>query len=91
MDDKKFKDYAEAKNFSEPKDLGLDKKCLLCQEPLPRAALAFSNTMAISLSYCSFMCMVGALGDKAYQVLSDKAKQNREDATQAKQLEPRYR
>jgi len=65
---------ANEKNFSESKASNSVKKCLFCRENIPRVALAFSNRKAISLGYCSFMCMVGLLGDKAYSKLSNKAK-----------------
>ncbi len=56
-----------------------DKLCKLCEEPLPKVALAFSNRIAIEEGYCCWMCMNSDLGEeKAYQVLSDKAKENQE-------------
>jgi len=62
------------KNYSESKISSSVEKCLFCKENIPKVALAFSNQKAISLGYCSFMCMVGLLGDKAYSMLSNKAK-----------------
>jgi len=65
---------ANDKNFSEAKTSSSVEKCRFCKESIPKVALAWSNQKAISLGYCSFMCMVGLLGDKAYSKLSDKAK-----------------
>jgi hypothetical protein len=55
-----------------------DKLCKLCEEPLPKVALAFNNRIAIDEGYCCWMCMNSDLGtDKAYRILEDKAKENR--------------
>ena len=79
VNEKKFKDYAEARNFSEPKGLSFPKHCKLCKEAVPKIALAFSNQAAHEAGYCCWMCCLSHLGDKkAYQILSDKAKENRE-------------
>ena len=75
--DKKWEDYSQARNFSEPKNLDIDKKCKGCGEPVPKLALAFSNTAAIEHGYCCWMCCLSHLGsEKAYRILEDKAKQN---------------
>lgn len=56
-----------------------DKLCKLCQEPLPKLALAFSNGVAIDEGYCCWVCMLGDLGDKkAYARLEKRAKENQE-------------
>ncbi len=56
-----------------------EEKCRLCKKPLPKVALAFSNRVAIEEGWCCWMCMISDLGDKkAYQVLSNKARENRE-------------
>ncbi|MBA7535163.1 hypothetical protein ES705_27416 [subsurface metagenome] len=68
----------QIRNFSEGKGLNSDKRCKLCEEPLPFYALHFSNKKAISLGYCSFICMLGALGDKAYIMLTAKNRENQE-------------
>jgi hypothetical protein len=48
----------------------MDKYCKLCKEPLPPFALHFSNTVAIEEGYCSYFCLVSALGDeKALKVV----------------------
>ena len=68
---------ANDKNFSEAKDLSLSKKCKGCKEPIPKLALAFSNTAAIEHGYCCWMCCLSHLGsDKAYRILEAKAKEN---------------
>lgn len=60
-----------------------DKHCKLCKEPLPKIALAFSNKIAIEEDYCCWMCMISHLGDeKAYAILGQKAKQNRQERPQ---------
>ena len=57
-----------------------DKLCKLCQEPLPKIALAFSNSVAIEHGYCCWMCCLSDLGtEKAYAILEDKAKENRQE------------
>lgn len=56
-----------------------DRHCKLCKKPLPKLALAFSNSAAIEEGYCCWMCMISHLGDKkAYSILGDKARENRE-------------
>jgi len=69
MDEKKFKDYSEAKNFSEPKGLGLDKKCRLCKEPIPRQALYALNILAIEQGYCSWSCLVSGMNSTTIAAL----------------------
>lgn len=67
------------KNFSEPKERTSNKHCRFCREPVPKLALAFSNSVAIENQFCCWICMFGKLGnDKAYRILEEKAKQNRE-------------
>lgn len=74
---------ANDKNFSEPKERTSNKHCRLCGEPIPKVALSFSNQAAIAAGWCSWICMLGDIGnDKAYRILEDKAKQNREDRKQ---------
>lgn len=71
------------RNFSEGKGLNSIKKCRLCKEPIPKIALAFSNSVAIEEGYCCWMCMISHLGDeKAYARLGDKSKQNRAERPQ---------
>lgn len=53
-----------------------DKHCKLCQEPLPKLALHFSNQIAIEFGYCSWMCMNSDLGEeKAYAILGNRSRQ----------------
>ncbi len=66
------------RNFSERKDMSPDKHCKLCKKRLPRYTVHFSNEKAVSLGYCSFICMLGDLKDKAYPMLSDKNRENRQ-------------
>jgi len=48
----------------------MNKHCKHCKEPLPPFALHFSNTIAIDKGYCSYFCMLSALGEeKALKVL----------------------
>ncbi len=71
------------RNFSEPKTRYSNKLCRLCREPVPKLALAFSNSAAIEHGYCCWMCCLGDLGtEKAYRILEEKVKQNREDRKQ---------
>ena len=66
-----------------------NKLCRLCKEPLPRIALAFSNKTAIAGGWCSWMCMSSDLGsEKAYQVLSDKTKQNMHERMRERRSQP---
>jgi len=37
---------------------GLPKLCKLCEEPLPKVALAFSNRIAIEEGYCCWMWLL---------------------------------
>jgi len=54
-----------------------DKLCKLCREPLPKQALAFSNSVAIEHGYCCWMCCLSHLGtERAYKLLEAKAKEN---------------
>lgn len=56
-----------------------EDRCILCEEPIPKIALAFSNSVAIEAGYCCWMCALSQLGtEKAYALLGDKAKKNRE-------------
>ena len=43
--------------------------CKLCTEPIPVKALHFSNEIAIAHGYCSWMCMIGDLGEKRAMIL----------------------
>jgi len=53
------------------------KYCKLCEEPIPKLALAFSNGVAIENGYCCWICMLSDLGtDKAFPILEKKAKVN---------------
>lgn len=71
---------ANDKNFSESKTSNLVKKCRGCGEPVPKLALAFSNSVAIEHGWCCWMCCISDIGtDRAYAILEDKAKQNREE------------
>lgn len=57
-----------------------DKHCKLCEEPLPKVALAFSNRIAIEEGYCCWMCMNSDLGkEKSYSILSERTRQNRQE------------
>jgi len=68
---------------------GLIKLCKLCEEPLHKVALAFSNRIAIELGYCCWMCMSSDLGeDKAYSILGQKTKQNRHERMREKRSQP---
>jgi len=59
------------------------KLCKLCKEPLPKVALAFSNSMAIEEGYCCWMCMISHLGDeKAYAILGQKSRQKMHEKPQ---------
>lgn len=69
-----------SKNFSESKTSNSIKKCRLCKEAIPKLALGFSNQAAIKAGWCSWVCMLSAIGtDRAYAILEDKAKENREE------------
>ena len=60
-----------------------NKLCKLCQEPLPKIALAFSNRIAIELGYCCWMCIGSDLGEeKAYEILGDNCRQKMHERTQ---------
>lgn len=52
----------------------MNNTCKLCKEPLPLKALHFSNEIAIAHGYCSWMCMVGDLGnEKALAILQENS------------------
>ena len=71
------------KNFSEPKNRITNKHCRFCKEPVPRIALAFSNTVAIEQGYCCWICILGDLGpEKGYRILEKKAKENQGERKQ---------
>ena len=60
-----------------------EKLCKLCEELLPKLALAFSNRIAIEQGYCCWMCMNADLGEeKAYLILGQKTKQNKQERPQ---------
>ena len=74
---------ANDKNFSESKERTSNKHCRLCKEPIPKLALAFSNQAAIAAGWCSWICMLGDLGnDKAYRILEKKAKESQGERKQ---------
>lgn len=56
-----------------------DDLCKLCEEPLPKLALGFANSVAIEQGYCCWICMLGDLkAEKAYSLLDKKVKELRE-------------
>ena len=68
---------------------GLIKLCKLCEEPLPKVALAFSNRIAIELGYCCWMCISSDLGEeKSYSILGDKCRQNMHERMREKRSQP---
>ena len=74
--DNKFKDYSEARNFSEPRGLGLDKYCKLCEEPLPQVVIYALNKLALKQGYCSWSCLVSGMNSASIAAL---IKRERED------------
>jgi len=59
---------------SHSKDIS-GRPCKFCEEPLPRAALHFSNRIAIENGYCCWLCMRPHLGDeRAYKLLANGPK-----------------
>lgn len=42
----------------------MSENCKACKKPLSRKALHLSNNVAIENGYCSWMCMIGDLGEK---------------------------
>lgn len=69
-----------------------NRHCKLCEEPLPQLALHFSNQIAIEFGYCSWMCMNSDLGEeKAYAILGNRSKQNRQERSQEGQTGPKHR
>lgn len=60
-----------------------DGRCKLCEEPLPKLALHFSNQIAIEFGYCCWMCMNSDLGkEKAQALLGLKTKQKMHERSQ---------
>ena len=77
MDDKKFKDYAEAKNFSQPKSLDIDKRCKLCEEPIPQVVIYDLNKIALRQGYCSWSCLVGDMDSTTIAALIKRERESR--------------
>lgn len=59
-----------------------DKLCKLCEEPLPKVALAFSNRIAIEEGHRCWMCISSDLDEeKAYSILGQKSRQKMHERT----------
>jgi len=101
--DKKWEDFSEAKNFSEPRGLGLDKKCRLCQEPLPQVAIYDLNKIALREGFCSWSCLVSGIDSTTIAALIKKERRKKKAETkpesrqkmhskpQGERLEPKHR
>ncbi len=76
-DDKKWEDYSEAKNFSEPKDSSLERKCKLCKEPIPQVAIYDLNKIAIREGFCSWSCLVSGMDSRTVAALIKKERESR--------------
>jgi len=58
----------------------MSEVCKLCGEKMPIKTLQFSNTIAVALGYCCFMCMVSDLGEKkALAVLNKEARKEKQE------------
>jgi hypothetical protein len=61
----------------------MNKHCKHCKEPLPPFVLHFSNEAAVDRGYCSWFCMLSALGEekalKALQKYQEKTHENVQD------------
>lgn len=52
-----------------------DKLCKLCQEPLPKLALHFSNKLAIERGFCCWICLSMKIGHiKALALIKEEEK-----------------
>lgn len=68
---------------------GMIKLCKLCEELLPKAALVFSNRIAIEEGYCCWMCISSDLGEeKSYSILGQKSRQKMHERMRERRSQP---
>ena len=75
--DNKWEDFSGAKDFSEPKNMSLEKKCRLCQEPLPQVAIYDLNKIALREGFCSWGCLVVGMDSTMIAALIKKERESR--------------
>jgi len=54
-----------------------DKKCKLCEEPLPQVAIYDLNKIAIQEGYCSWSCLVADMNSTTIAALIKKERESR--------------